>query len=115
MKHITKIIICFFFITSCTKIEIEPVPEVNKDSFTSSEATVVDAQDITFTLDSSGVYILKFIDVTTNQVISKEKIIGVSGKNNIKIYTKSIRAQYLYLVLESETKIEIKRTKLKIN
>ena len=115
MKHITFIIMCCLILGSCTKMEIIPVPEMPKDIFQSTETVVSDAQDLTFTLNSEGIFILKLVDVSTGQVISKEKITGLSGKNNIKIYTKSITTEYLYLVLEDETRTEIKRTKLKIN
>ncbi len=116
MKHIKFFYIVYLILmVSCTKTEIEPIPDPPKDIFEVKETTISNEQDLNFNLNNGGIFVLKLIDASTNQVISKEKIIGVPGKNINRIYTKSITTQYLYLVLEDETKTEIKRTKLKIN
>ena len=64
-----------------------------------------------FKLTSDSTYVLKLVDKTTNQVISKEKIVGKIGENKINIYTKSIQSKYLYLVLEDGNKKQINKTK----
>jgi len=102
-------------IISCQKLEIEPLPKPVEDIFLLSETKVVDGQDISFNIDLEGSYIVKLIDLESNNVISKEKTQLIKGKNTIKIFTKSIPSQYLYLVLEDENKKEIKRTKLTLN
>jgi AAA+ superfamily predicted ATPase len=115
----SKIIIlcCVGFIISCTKMEIEPMPQPKPvvDIFSVSESSVKDGDEIMFKLDISEIYIIKLVDVQTNQVISKEKITGKIGENKIKVYTKSIQSRYLYLVLEDVYKKEIKKTKININ
>jgi hypothetical protein len=58
---------------------------------------------------------LTLIDVTTNQVISREKFIGQNGENVKKIYTNSLPKGYLYLVLENVDKNQLKKTKIIIN
>jgi hypothetical protein len=68
-----------------------------------------------FKLTSDSTYILKLVDKTTNQVISKEKILGKIGENKLKIYTKTIESKYLYLVLESANKQQISKTTLILN
>lgn len=103
------------FITSCYKEEILPIPQPVEDIFTVSDATISNNEDVFFNLDDGGTFILKLVDVETLQVISKEKINLIKGKNNIRIYTKSITNKYLYLVLEDGLKNEIKKTKIKIN
>lgn len=103
------------FITSCYKEEIEPIPKPVEDIFVATDVDVFNGQDVSFLLENGGIYILKLVDVESNQVLSKEKINLLSGKNNIKIYTKSIPNKYLYLVLEDLEKKEIKRTRIKIN
>lgn len=103
------------FITSCYKEEILPIPQPVEDIFTVTEASVSNNDDISFKLDAGGVYILKLVDVETSQVLSKEKINLIKGKNDIKIFTKSLQNEYLYLVLEDYEKNEIKKTKIKLN
>ncbi len=103
------------FITSCYKDEILPLPQPVEDIFKVTEASVSNNDDISFKMDSTGIYILKLVDVETSQVLSKERISLIEGKNTIKIFTKSIQNQYLYLVLEDYKKNEIKKTKIKIN
>jgi hypothetical protein len=101
---------------SCHKEEITPItPPITKlDVFTQTDNTISDGDEIMFKLTSDSTYILKLVDKTTNQVISKEKIIGKIGENKINIYTKSIQSPYLYLVLENVNKQELKKTTLNL-
>ena len=105
------ILISFILLTGCVKPEL-PMPEVvAKDNiFNVTESKVTNGQSIYFDLPSAGTYTLTLIDVTTNQVISREKFIGQNGENIKKIYTNSIQSQYLYLLLEDVTKKEIGKT-----
>ena len=118
MKWIKIILLCcVVFMISCHKEEITPVtpPNVKIDVFTQSEINVSNGDEVMFKLTSDSVYVLKLIDKTTNQVISKEKIIGKVGENIINIYTKSIQSKYLYLILETIDKKELKKTTININ
>lgn len=100
----------------CTKVEIEPMPSpAVQKIFTVTESNVVDGQTIIFDLPSNGVYTLTYVDVLTDQVISREKFNGKSGENIKKIYTKSIMSKYLYLILASEDKTQISKTKITLN
>ena len=115
----SKIIIlcCVVFIISCQKEDIIPTPPPNSnvDIFTQSESSISNGDQIMFKLTSDSTYILKLIDKSTNQVISKEKITGKVGENKINIYTKSIQSKYLYLVLEGMGKNQINKTTIIIN
>lgn len=109
-----------FFITvllfGCSKVDIEPMPQpAVQKIFTVSESKVTDGQTIYFDLPSDGIYTLTYVDVETGQVISREKFNGKSGENIKKIYTKSIMSKYLYLILASEDKTQISKTKLTLN
>jgi len=118
MKKIEIIILCLmFFITSCYKEDINPIPQPKPivDIFTQSEASISDGDEVMFKLVADGDYILKLVDKSTNQTISKEKISGKLGENKIKIYTKTLQSKYLYLVLENVDKKEINKTNLIIN
>ena len=100
----------FLFLFSCHKEDIVPIkPKVSIDIFTQTETTISNGDQIMFKLTSDSTYVLKLVDKTTNQVISKEKIIGKIGENKINIYTKSIQSKYLYLVLEDGNKKEINK------
>lgn len=111
-----KIIYVFLILLwGCTKMDIDPTPPPVEKIFTVSESKVVDGQSIYFDLPLAGIYTLTFVDVETNQVISREKFIGQSGENVKKIYTKSIMSKYLYLILASEDKTQISKTKLILN
>lgn len=114
-----KIIIlcCVVFIISCHKEEINPAPPPKTvvDIFTQAETSISDGDEIMFKLTSDSTYIIKLVDQTTAQIISKEKIIGKIGENKIKIYTKSLPSKYLYIVLEDNNKIQKGKTKLTIN
>lgn len=118
MKCIKNIILCCVtFIIGCTKIEIEPVPQTKPvvDIFSVSESYVTDGQEIMFKLTSDSTYTIKLVDRVTNQIVSKEKIIGKIGDNKLKIYTKSLQTKYLYLVLENVNKTELKKTSINLN
>ena len=118
MKWIKFIILCcVVFMISCHKEEIVPIPQpkASVDIFTQSESSVPNGDEIMFKLTSDSTYILKLVDKTTNQVISKEKILGKIGENKLKIYTKTIESKYLYLVLESANKQQISKTILILN
>lgn len=114
MKWYKIIILSCVWLTSCYKEEIEPIPQPKPavDIFTQSETSVSDGEEIMFKLDSSSTFILKLVDKASGQVLSKEKILGKSGANNLKIYTKSLESKYLYLVLEGNNKKEISKTTL---
>jgi len=118
MKKIGIILICFMiFITSCYKEDINPMPQPKPivDIFTKSETSISNGEEIMFKLNVNDVYIIKLVDTQTNQVMSKEKITGKIGENKLRVYTKSLQSQYLYLVLEDVYKKEIKKTKININ
>ena len=98
-------------------MEIEPIPQPKPvvDIFSVSESSITDGQEIMFKLTSDSTYILKLVDKSTNQVISKEKITGKVGENKIILYTKSIQSKYLYLVLEGINKNQINKTTIILN
>ena len=104
------------FIISCNKMEIEPMPQPTKENiFSVKESRINNGQDIYFDLPSTELYTLTLIDKNTNQVISREKFIGKVGINKLKIYTKTLKTKYLYLVLEDESKNLINKTTITIN
>ena len=115
----SKIIIlcCIVFITSCYKEDIlpEPQPKQMVDVFTQSEITVSDKEEIMFISDISGVYIIKLVNISDGQVLSKEKINVNVGQNKLNLYVKTLPTKYLYLVLEDVNKNQIKKTKITIN
>lgn len=114
MKKVLYIFLIFLW--GCTKVEL-PLPEViaKDDIFSVSESSVTNGQSLHFNLPSAGVYILTLIDAESGQVISREKFVGQNGENVKKIYTKSIVSKYLYLILSSDDKTQISKTKLKLN
>ncbi len=106
-----KILLIFLVLCwSCTKMEIEPIPQPVQKIFSVKESRVVDGQSIHFDLPSNGVYTLTLIDKETGQVVGREKFTGKMGENIKKIYTNSLQFQYLYLLLEDVTKTEIGKT-----
>lgn len=113
MKKILFVFVILFW--GCTKMEIEPTPPPVEKIFNVGESSVTNGQSIHFDLPSSGIYTLTLVDVQTGQVISREKFTGQTGENVKKIYTKSIMSKYLYLILASEDKTEISKTKLTLN
>ncbi len=115
MKKILLIFVILLW--GCTKMEIEPTPQPKPlvDIFSTKETKISDGQEVMFKSDLATTYTIKLIDVSSNQVISKEKITCKIGENNLKIYTKSIQIKYLYLVLEDDNKKEINKTTLILN
>jgi len=113
MKKILFVFVVLLW--GCTKMEIEPTPPPVEKIFTVGESTVTNGQSIYFDLPSAGVYTLTLMDIETGQVVSREKFTGQSGENVKKIYTKSIMSKYLYLILASEDKTQISKTKLTLN
>ncbi len=106
----SKIIIlcCVFFIISCQKEDIVEPQYI--DIFKVEQSNVTNKSEISFNVQTGGVYIITILDKNTNQVLSREKIKCIIGKNKIKIYTKSLQSRYLYLLLEDVTKKEIEKT-----
>ena len=100
------------FIISCRKIDITPVPQPKNeiDIFKTNGTNIVDGQVVNFNLTHDGKYTLTLQDTITNQVISREKITGKIGINNLKIYTKSLQSKYLYLLLKDSVGNEIGKT-----
>lgn len=108
-----RLIILFgVVLTSCVQEIVEPVPTKSSDIFSQKETTVSDKGEINFELEVGGTYFVTLVDVVTNQVVSREKIVGVRGSNKLNIYTKSIESRYLYLVLTDSNRVEVGRTKL---
>ena len=105
-----KIIImcCVFSIISCQKEDvIEPQPI---DIFKVEQTSLSNKSEISFNVEKEGVYIVTMIDKNTNQVLSREKIKCIAGKNKIKVYTKTISSQYLYLKLEDSFNNQLGKT-----
>lgn len=110
-----KLIIISLFLIGCRKIEVIPTPPVVKDIFTQTEVSVNDGQDIQFELQNAGKYSFVLYDTITQNVVSKEKFVGIVGNNVKKIYTKSLSQKSLYLYLTDENNNKIKQTKITIN
>lgn len=113
MKTIKLIILCCLVsLISCRKDDILPTPieKSEIDIFTQKDFEVSDGEQIMFILPTDSAYVLKLVDKSNNQVISKEKIKGIVGANKIKIHTKSLQTKYLYIVLEDSKKTEINKT-----
>ena len=105
-----KIIImcCVFSIISCQNEDvIEPQPI---DIFKVEQTSLSNKSEISFNVEKEGVYIVTMIDKNTNQVLSREKIKFIAGKNKIKVYTKTIPSQYLYLTLEDSFDNQLGKT-----
>ena len=107
MKKILYIFL--LMLVACTSDEFEPAPEpAVLDTFASVENIVTDKGDITFTLEKEGTYTLTLLDGT--QVVSREKFNGKIGKNNLKLYTRTLQTKYLYLVLQDVNGNQIGKT-----
>jgi hypothetical protein len=106
----SKIIIvcCVSFIISCQKEDIVEPQLV--DIFKMEQTALKNRSEITFNVKNEGVYIVTMIDKNTNQVMSRERIKCVIGKNKIKVYTKTIPSQYLYLTLEDSFDNQLGKT-----
>jgi hypothetical protein len=99
MRSINIILVCCIgFIFSCQKEDI--IEPQSIDIFKVEQSTLTNRNEITFNIKKEGVYIVTMVDKNTNQVVSREKIKCIIGKNKIKVYTKTIPSRYLYLKLE---------------
>lgn len=110
-----KFIITLFFIvltTACSKDDILPTPPQPVNIFLVGEYTIVDSEEVSFELQTDGMYILKLVHGQTNQVLSKEKIVGKVGNNKIKIYTNSLPTKIVFFILEDSNKNELGKVKL---
>lgn len=96
------------FIISCQKEDIVEPQLV--DIFKIEQTSLANRSEITFNVKNEGVYIVTMIDKNTNQVLSREKIKCVIGKNKIRVYTKTIPSQYLYLTLEDSFDNQLGKT-----
>ena len=115
-KLILILLCCVVFIISCRKVEVEPTPPPKvEDIFSVKETSIGNGDSFKFTLKSEGVYTLTLFDSATQQVVTRERIIGKIGENTLKLYTKSLPVKYLYLSMEDENGIEIGKTLLVIN
>lgn len=117
MKWIKIILLCCVVsIISCRKLEIEPTPPpAPSDIFSVKETSIGNGEQIKFNLKTEGVYTLTLFDSVGQQVVTRERIIGKTGINNLKLYTKSLPIKYLYLTLADENSVEIGKTLLIIN
>ncbi len=115
MKRLGIVMIFCLLLVGCRKFDIEPLPPKVEDIFSVKEAQVSDGQDIKFNLQADGIYTLTLTDNTTEQVLMREKIIGKSGLNSFKMWTKTLQSKYLYLSLEDESGKQIGKTLLLIN
>ncbi len=96
------------FIISCQKEDI--VEPQSVDIFNIEQTSLANRSEITFNVKNEGVYIVTMIDKNTNQVLSREKIKCVMGKNKIRVYTKTMPSQYLYLTLEDSFDNQLGKT-----
>jgi hypothetical protein len=112
MRSIKIIILCCVVsIISCQKEDI--VEPQLLDIFKVEQSMVSNKSEISFNVQKEGIYIVTMIDKNTNQVLSREKIKCVIGKNKIKVYTKTIPSQYLYLTLEDSFDNQLGKTIIK--
>jgi hypothetical protein len=109
-----KLLFILLLLSACKKIDVQPEPPVVQDIFSVTESTVSNGGDIYFDLKAAGTYTLTMLDETQN-VITRERIIGKIGQNKLKIYTSSLPVKYLYLVLEDQSHTQIGKTAIKIN
>ena len=109
MKRIIIIILCCVgIIISCQNEDIVE-PQII-DIFKVEQSMVSNKSEISFIVQKEGMYTITMIDRNSNQVLSRETIKCIMGKNKIKVYTKTIPSQYFYLTLEDVTKKEIGKT-----
>lgn len=103
-------------IIACRKVYVEPTPQpAPTDIFSVKEATISNNADILFNLKSEGIYTLTLFDSVSQNVVTRERIVGKLGNNSLKLYTNSLPARYLYLSLEDENSVQIGKTLLIIN
>jgi hypothetical protein len=110
----SKIIIwcCVLSIISCQKEDIVE-PQII-DIFKVEQSALSNKSEISFNVQKEGIYIVTMVDKNTNQVLSREKIKCIIGKNKIKVYTKTIPSQYLYLTLEDSFDNQLGKTTITI-
>ena len=84
------------------------------DIFKLEQSMVSNKSEISFNVQKEGIYIVTMVDKNTNQVLSREKIKCIIGKNKIKVYTKTIPSQYLYLTLEDSFDNQLGKTTITI-
>ncbi len=116
MKWIKIVILfCTISIIGCRKVDI-PTPQqpISKNIFDKTEVSVINGQDIQFTLQITGKYTFTLTD-SINQIVSRERFTGVSGENVRKIYTKSFTQKSLNLYLSDENNNQINKTRIIIN
>jgi hypothetical protein len=106
----SKIIIwcCVLSIISCQNEDMVE-PQII-DIFKVEQSMVSNKSEISFNVQKEGIYIVTMVDKNTNQVLSREKIKCVIGKNKIRVYTKTIPSQYLYLTLEDSFDNQLGKT-----
>jgi len=113
MRSVKIIILCCVVsIISCQKEDIVEPQLV--DIFKVEQSTLENKSEITFKVENEGMYIVTMIDKNTNQVMSREKIKCVIGENKIRVYTKTIPSQYLYLTLEDSFNNQLGKTTITI-
>jgi hypothetical protein len=110
-RTIIIILCCILFIISCEKENL--VEPQLLDIFKVEQSMVSNKSEITFNVEKEGMYIITMIDRNTNQVLSRETIKCIIGKNKIKVYTKTIPSQYLYLTLEDSFDNQLGKTIIK--
>jgi hypothetical protein len=110
----SKIIIwcCVLSIISCQNEDIVE-PQII-DIFKVEQSALSNKSEISFNVQKEGIYIVTMVDKNTNQVLSREKIKCIIGKNKIKVYTKTIPSQYLYLTLEDSFDNQLGKTTITI-
>jgi hypothetical protein len=111
-RAIIIIMCCVFIIISCQKEDILE-PQL-ADIFKAEQTSLLNKSEIGFNVKKGGVYIITMVDKNTNQVVSREKIKCVIGNNKIKVYTKTLSSQYLYLKLEDSFNNQLGNTTIKI-
>jgi hypothetical protein len=101
-----------FSIISCQNENIVE-PQII-DIFKVEQSALSNKSEISFNVQKEGIYIVTMVDKNTNQVLSREKIKCIIGKNKIKVYTKTIPSQYLYLTLEDSFDNQLGKTTITI-
>ena len=109
MKRAIIIILCCVGIIISCKNEDIVEPQII-DIFKVEQSMVLNKSEISFNVEKEGMYTITMIDRNTNQVLSRETIKCIIGKNKIKVYTKTIPSQYLYLTLEDSFDNQLGKT-----
>ena len=103
-------VLLLLILTTCTSDELEPTPTPVLTTFEVEENRVTNQSSLIFDLEKEGIYTLTLLD--GNQVISREKIVGKTGRNTLKLYTRTLQSKYLYLVLQDVNNNQIGKTTL---